>query len=687
MKMTFEMFEGGFGFVGNDYHRSALILKFRDRCNIKAWKPILSDKIKEQLKQYGIIGNDSISLLYLTIVLNEASSNGVHNAVADDESKKSYTAAELRDYIMNNLQAKFREDGNERYWKIRKKHPTVDHCFYDVIKPDEFNKYLKMVGIKYNKHKNSVTYEGAAPVNNMNFDLQHSTPSNSSENVSKEISNEFLPGKKSEQKTGGQPHEQPLPNHVHHRHSNHGQQPQLTLSNLSIDQKKSSGQGTLKRLRSRTEKEKSPPQEMIRKEEESRHEVDDEADDEELDEEDMEYDEDEEEGEGVVGVEDEEMREEYSESPTDKKSSTPEVVDLDSDDDETAVSPAKKPMPRDILMTYKCTTIHFEDMKGLFFDEMVNDTIVDLYLSMMKDEIVKPPIRDVTHVFSCFFFKRLTEGMTPQMNYKPGDKPAHFRFSSVERNYTVLSKWTRKVDLFKMDYVVVPVVDDLHWYLIIIVKPHKCIVPANGGMVDNVKARRKGYTGKGPVTYAIMLDSLFDAGDQKRQTAIDIIRDYLELEYKNKKGGSNDGNVFDRTRIGLLRPKALPQQSNFLDCGFFLMKYAETFLSNPPSDDKLRKGILWRDWYVGFEISVRYMRELVARAIQRKTDKKVWKDYKIFEKSRRDEWDPARKQKEALHIARCRRYPSEEPRPNGQRRVRHHSEPSSLTTPMTSHFH
>lgn len=62
---------------------------------------------------------------------------------------------------------------------------------------------------------------------------------------------------------------------------------------------------------------------------------------------------------------------EYSESPTDKKSSTPEVVDLDSDDDETAVSPAKKPMPRDILMTYKCTTIHFEDMKGLFFDEMV----------------------------------------------------------------------------------------------------------------------------------------------------------------------------------------------------------------------------------------------------------------------------------------------------------------------------
>lgn len=33
----------------------------------------------------------------------------------------------------------------------------------------------------------------------------------------------------------------------------------------------------------------------------------------------------------------------------------------------------------------------------------------------------------------------------------------------VERNYTVLSKWTRKVDLFKMDYVVVPVVDDLHW--------------------------------------------------------------------------------------------------------------------------------------------------------------------------------------------------------------------------------
>lgn len=124
---------------------------------------------------------------------------------------------------------------------------------------------------------------------------------------------QFLPEKKSGQKKEGQSIEHSLHNHVHHRHPDHGQQRQLnitSLSHLSIDQKKSSGQGALKRPRSRTEKEKSPHQEMIRKEEEGRQEGDDDVDDEELDEEDMEYDEDdEEEGEGVVGVEDEEMRE------------------------------------------------------------------------------------------------------------------------------------------------------------------------------------------------------------------------------------------------------------------------------------------------------------------------------------------------------------------------------------------
>ncbi|GMR37078.1 hypothetical protein PMAYCL1PPCAC_07273, partial [Pristionchus mayeri] len=674
MSIAFEMFTGCFGFVSSDSHRHSLILKFREPCQKKAYRKFLTPKINEQLKNYSLT-DKSYPLFFLTIILNEATKSTYHNIIAEDEQQRGYTASQLKNYITQNMQAKFHEDGIERYWKIRKRHPMNECCFYDVINSEDFLKFLKTVGIKITKYSNqTIYYEGTNPAINNRFELQHSTPSNSSESLAKETLNEFLPGKRIMPKPAPrqlqQGHEgQLLQNH----HPQQRQQMQFPLA--SIDNEEKQDGPTRLGKRARMENEIAPPVVNEKEEEEEMEEEEEEED------EAMEVDEDEEDEEED---EDEEMAE---------KSSTPEIVDLDSDEEEettakTAPTPVKrKPNPRDVLMAYKSTTIHFEDMKGLFFDEMVNDTIVDLYLSMMKDDELKPEVRDKTHVFSCFFYKRLTEGMGPLVNYKNGDRAAAFRFASVERNYGAISKWTRRVDLFNMDYVVVPVVDDLHWYLIIIVKPYKCIVPSNGGMIDNVRARRKGYDAGEESTYAIMLDSLYDAGDQKRQTSIDIIRDYLELEYAHKKGSANDGKVFDRSRIGIIRPRRLPQQKNFLDCGFFLMRYAETFLKDPPSDQMLRKGVMWKEWYIGFEISVRYMRELVACAIQKKTDRTVWKEYKMFERWRRDEWDPARKQKESLFVAKCRRYPSEERQANGEKRVRRHTEPPSLTTPMASHFH
>ncbi|GMT16738.1 hypothetical protein PFISCL1PPCAC_8035, partial [Pristionchus fissidentatus] len=401
--------------------------------------------------------------------------------------------------------------------------------------------------------------------------------------------------------------------------------------------------------------------------------------------------------------------EEEEEESAPKKTSPPEIVDLDSSGDEeeeekdnkedataaaadaatTAAAPVKKkpsPKAKDLLLQYKSTSLHFDDMKGLFFDEMVNDSIVDLYLMILKDETVKQETRDKVHIFSCFFFKRLTDSMVSGQNYRSGDKAAAFRYTSVERNYSAIMNWTKRVDLFKMDYVIIPVVDDLHWYIIIVIKPGRCVVPANGE-TDNVKARRKGFNRGEPATYAVVLDSLYDASDPKRQCSVDIIRDYLEMEYKRKKANAEDGMMFDRTRMGMLRPKGLPQQTNFLDCGFFLLKYIETFMGNPPSDNMLRKGVRWMQWYDGFEITVRYMRELVYKTIQKKTDKEVWKAYQIFEEAKRDEWEPSRKNKERLHYAKRRRCMSAEVASRKERRVRHHSEPASLTAPMASHFH
>ncbi|GMR61349.1 hypothetical protein PMAYCL1PPCAC_31544, partial [Pristionchus mayeri] len=83
------------------------------------------------------------------------------------------------------------------------------------------------------------------------------------------------------------------------------------------------------------------------------------------------------------------------------------------------------------------------------------------------------------------------------------------------------------------------------------------------------------------------------------------------------------------------------------------------------------------------EISVRYMRELVACTIQKRADRQVWQNYKWYEGMQRRAWIRD-KEGEIVCLARRGRCPSEErmPKeegeverlPNGKERVRRYSE-------------
>ncbi|CAN0423066.1 unnamed protein product, partial [Ectocarpus fasciculatus] len=53
------------------------------------------------------------------------------------------------------------------------------------------------------------------------------------------------------------------------------------------------------------------------------------------------------------------------------------------------------------------------------------------------------------HVFTSHFFTKLTES----------------RSDDFEAAYSKVQHWTRNVDLFKKKFVLVPVVEDMHWSL------------------------------------------------------------------------------------------------------------------------------------------------------------------------------------------------------------------------------
>ncbi|KAI6042715.1 hypothetical protein EDC04DRAFT_2658082 [Pisolithus marmoratus] len=100
------------------------------------------------------------------------------------------------------------------------------------------------------------------------------------------------------------------------------------------------------------------------------------------------------------------------------------------------------------------------DMKRLEPEEYLNDTLIEFGLKLWLNELREkdPLLADQIHVFSSFFYKKLNT-------------------KNSEEGYQSVRKWTSKVDLFSKKYVIVPINENLHWYLAIIYEPGHVLEP------------------------------------------------------------------------------------------------------------------------------------------------------------------------------------------------------------------
>ncbi|PGH04257.1 hypothetical protein GX51_03602 [Blastomyces parvus] len=98
--------------------------------------------------------------------------------------------------------------------------------------------------------------------------------------------------------------------------------------------------------------------------------------------------------------------------------------------------------------------VEFHDLERLGDEELLNDNLIGLYLRFLEHhmEIKRPDLATRVYFFNSYFFASLTN--TPK-----GQKGI---------NYQAVEKWTRNVDLFSYDYIVVPINENSHWYMAII---------------------------------------------------------------------------------------------------------------------------------------------------------------------------------------------------------------------------
>ncbi|CAL0300824.1 unnamed protein product [Lupinus luteus] len=199
-------------------------------------------------------------------------------------------------------------------------------------------------------------------------------------------------------------------------------------------------------------------------------------------------------------------------------------------------------------------SINKRDVELLRPETFINDTIIDFYIKYLKNKIPDHE-QGRFHFFNCFFFRKLAD-LDKDPSSACDGKAAFQR----------VRKWTRRVNLFEKDYIIIPINYSLHWSLIVICHPGEVGCFKEGEFKESSK-----------VPCILHMDSL--KGSHKGLK--NVFQSYLCEEWKARHNNVADDDVLKFLNLRFISLE-LPQQENFYDCGLFLLHYVERFLEEAP---------------------------------------------------------------------------------------------------------
>ncbi|XP_045760698.1 sentrin-specific protease 1-like isoform X2 [Maniola jurtina] len=191
---------------------------------------------------------------------------------------------------------------------------------------------------------------------------------------------------------------------------------------------------------------------------------------------------------------------------------------------EKLVKKAIGPGPAGQLLVEKFNLrIHRRDLQTLAGLNWLNDEVINFYMNLLMQRSEERKDLPRVYATNTFFYPKL-----------------------MQTGQAGLKRWTRKVDIFAHDLMVVPVHLGVHWCLSLI------------------KFREK------KIHY---LDSM----GGRNQACLDALLKYLRDEHKDKKGQPFDDSGWRTESL-----KDIPQQMNGSDCGMFACTFAEFSARNAP---------------------------------------------------------------------------------------------------------
>uniref|UniRef100_UPI00358F399D sentrin-specific protease 1-like isoform X2 n=1 Tax=Myxine glutinosa TaxID=7769 RepID=UPI00358F399D len=169
-------------------------------------------------------------------------------------------------------------------------------------------------------------------------------------------------------------------------------------------------------------------------------------------------------------------------------------------------------------------TVTRKDIKTLHQLNWLNDEVINFYMNLIMKRSKRENLPNV-HVFNTFFYPRIRSG----------------GFQGIKR-------WTKKVDIFAADIILVPVHLDVHWCL------------------ASIDLRKRTI-------------SYYDSMGNGNQEACHVLLNYLKEESLDKKGRRF---LTSEWRLHSKSSREIPQQMNGSDCGMFTCKYADYIAREKP---------------------------------------------------------------------------------------------------------
>ncbi|KAI1883255.1 hypothetical protein AGOR_G00243330 [Albula goreensis] len=168
-------------------------------------------------------------------------------------------------------------------------------------------------------------------------------------------------------------------------------------------------------------------------------------------------------------------------------------------------------------VAYNKHTLTQEDLSTLDNQNWVNDQVINMY-----GELIMEAVNHKVHFFNSFFHRQL-----------------------ATKGYEGVRRWTKKVDLFTKNLLLIPIHLEIHWSLITVDVPGKTI-------------------------------NFYDSQGIVFKRVIENILRYVTAEAKEKKQ-----TVFQKG-WKMAANKRIPQQRNDNDCGVFVLEYCKRLALGRP---------------------------------------------------------------------------------------------------------